>query len=441
MTQVQLFVGLGGGAQVDRDSRCVRPSGGAGGSARAFIATAFHGRSLLLVASIAASVLLGTAPSRAGCNSGNVASTDLLNSANCEATATGASATAVGQNASALGANSTSVGAGAGVSAVGIVGTTNIGAGAGSFFTALYSTSIGAGANSAIAPQAGGYSVAIGGGDGSANGADILNGARATGQLSVAVGVGSVASDNFSVASGAFANASGPQNTAIGSFTSATQFGSTAIGTAAAATGNRSTALGNFSTASGDLAVAIGDTVRATGTNATAIGSNSSATFANSTAIGNGATATAANQMSLGTVSNTYRMSGITSAASLAAQTGPVSFVTTDASGHLAATNLTIPDISGLQSQVASLQSQVSSNQREARSGTALALAATGLQYDQRPGKASVAGAVANYKGQSGLAIGFGYAVSERWRVNAAFTSAPQVSDFGVVAGASFTLN
>jgi hypothetical protein len=81
-------------------------------------------------------------------------------------------------------------------------------------------------------------------------------------------------------------------------------------------------------------------------------------------------------------------MSGITSAASLAAQSGPTSFVTTDAAGHLATANLSVPDIAALQSQVRSLRSQVTSNQREARSGAALALAATGLQYDPRPGKA-----------------------------------------------------
>jgi autotransporter adhesin len=96
---------------------------------------------------------------------------------------------------------------------------------------------------------------------------------------------------------------------------------------------------------------------------------------------------------------------------------------------------------SNFQSQLNGLQAEVTSNQREARAGTALALAATGLQYDHRPGKASIATAVANYKGQSGIAVGLGYAVSDRWRVNASFTSAPQVSDFGVVAGASFTLN
>jgi autotransporter adhesin len=96
---------------------------------------------------------------------------------------------------------------------------------------------------------------------------------------------------------------------------------------------------------------------------------------------------------------------------------------------------------SGFQSQLNGLQAEVTSNQREARAGTALALAATGLQYDHRPGKASIAGAVSNYKGQSGIAVGLGYAFSDRWRVNASFTSAPDVNDYGVVAGASFTLN
>ena len=77
----------------------------------------------------------------------------------------------------------------------------------------------------------------------------------------------------------------------------------------------------------------------ATGTNATAVGPGASATFANSSAFGAGASATAANQMAFGTASNTYRMPGITSAASLAAQSGPTSFVTTDANGNLAATS------------------------------------------------------------------------------------------------------
>jgi trimeric autotransporter adhesin len=95
----------------------------------------------------------------------------------------------------------------------------------------------------------------------------------------------------------------------------------------------------------------------------------------------------------------------------------------------------------GLQSQIAGLQAEIEDNRREARAGTALALASSGLHFDPRPGKASLAAAFGAYKGQSGLALGLGYAVSDRWRINAAFTGTPQVSDYGMVAGGSWTLN
>jgi autotransporter adhesin len=68
-------------------------------------------------------------------------------------------------------------------------------------------------------------------------------------------------------------------------------------------------------------------------------------------------------------------------------------------------------------------------------------MASSGLQYDSRPGKASLAAAFGHYKGQSGLAVGLGYAVNSRWRINAAFTGTTEVSDYGVVAGSSWTLN
>jgi len=134
---------------------------------------------------------------------------------------------------------------------------------------------------------------------------------------------------------------------------------------------------------------AFGDNSVATGTNATAIGPNSSATLANSTVIGNGAAATAANQMALGTASNTYRMSGITSAASLAAQVGPTSLVTTDAFGNLATTSFNPQSISTLQNNVAILQGDVATLQtqmRQAFEGTAVAIALGGsaLPSDKR---------------------------------------------------------
>jgi len=56
-------------------------------------------------------------------------------------------------------------------------------------------------------------------------------------------------------------------------------------------------------------------------------------------------------------------------------------------------------------------------------------------------GRRALAAAFGNDKGMSGLAVDLGYAVSDRWRLNAAFTATPQVNDFGVAAGASWTLN
>jgi autotransporter adhesin len=195
------------------------------------------------------------------------------------------------------------------------------------------------------------------------------------------------------------------------------------------------------------IAIAIGDTVTATGTGAVAIGNGSTANFSGSAAIGTGAVATRANQQAFGTAANTYTMAGIGSAASKAVQNGPTQIVTADAAGNLATTTLgalgiaSTGDITAINNQLASLQTQINSNLREARAGTALALAATGLHYDPRPGKFSVAVSYGNFKGLSGLAAGLGYAVTDRVRVNGAFTASPDQNDYGGVVGASFTLN
>ena len=74
----------------------------------------------------------------------------------------------------------------------------------------------------------------------------------------------------------------------------------------------------------------------ATGDFSTALGQNTTAAFANSTAIGRDAATTRDDQMMFGTATNTYTTRGITSAASRAAQTGPVEVVTSDAGGNLA---------------------------------------------------------------------------------------------------------
>ena len=64
----------------------------------------------VVVLGLTAGLLAEPRAALAGCNSGNVANTDLLSSANCEASASGSQATAVGSGASATGSRSTAFG-------------------------------------------------------------------------------------------------------------------------------------------------------------------------------------------------------------------------------------------------------------------------------------------------------------------------------------------
>src|SRR5262249_35237455 len=95
----------------------------------------------------------------------------------------------------------------------------------------------------------------------------------------------------------------------------------------------------------------------------------------------------------------------------------------------------------GTQSQINNLQNQIDDNRREARGGTALALAATGLRYDDRPGKLSVAGGFGNYKGETGLAMGLGYTATNVFRFNLGGSGVPNQGNVGVFCGAAWTLN
>src|SRR5258708_5103775 len=104
---------------------------------------------------------------------------------------------------------------------------------------------------------------------------------------------------------------------------------------------SNATAVGQGSSATALGATSLGQASVASGSGATALGTGSSAGFANSAAIGSGVTTTRVNQVALGTATNTYTLAGVTSAASLAAQTGPTKVLTTDALGNLAAARLT----------------------------------------------------------------------------------------------------
>jgi hypothetical protein len=135
---------------------------------------------------------------------------------------------------------------------------------------------------------------------------------------------------------------------------------------------------------------AFGDGATATGLNATAVGPGASATFANSTAVGAGATATAPNQMAFGTASNTYVAPGITSAASKAAQSGPLEIVTSDASGHLATNTAaglglaSLTDINAINSQIGGINTRLNDldgRTTKALNGVSMAFAMGGTPW------------------------------------------------------------
>ena len=157
----------------------------------------------------------------------------------------------------------------------------------------------------------------------------------ATGEQATAVGQGSLASGEDATALGAGSVATGDDSVALGVAADATGELSTAVGPFATASGLRSFAGGVFSTADGIRSLALGHLSEAAGTESIAIGSTAEAAEDNSIAIGRAVTATRENQVALGNTFNTYTFAGIASAAGLAAQTGAIEVVTTDANGNL----------------------------------------------------------------------------------------------------------
>ena len=158
------------------------------------------------------------------------------------------------------------------------------------------------------------------------------NSNTAVGESALRLNVGG--SENVAVGKNSLlANTGGNNNVAVGQLSLSTNL-----------TGNQNTSIGdNSNSFTGSFqpnqTTALGANTIASANTATALGFASNALHTGSTAIGHGATTTRANQVMVGTVSDTYTMPGITSAASSAAQSGPTQFVTTDANGNLASDN------------------------------------------------------------------------------------------------------
>jgi trimeric autotransporter adhesin len=152
----------------------------------------------------------------------------------------------------------------------------------------------------------------------------------------------------------------------------------------------------------------------ATGVNSSAFGAGASATFANSAAFGNGATATAANQQVFGTTTNTYTMPGITSAASKAAQSGPVQIVTSDAGGNLATNTAaglglaTTNDMNNMNNQIANINvrlNDLNGQTTKALNGVAMAFAISGVPWLQTTERFAVSMNYGTFQGTNGMAL------------------------------------
>jgi hypothetical protein len=261
------------------------------------------------------------------------------------------------------------------------------------------------------------------------------SGGGGAGNTAVGVNASADGAQSSNTASGFRANASGSRsgNTAIGANADASGNslggnvlpGNVAIGLIANASGDSggNVAIGSRADAhgTGTNNVAIGNFATATGANSTAIGNNASATFANSAAFGNGATVTRDNQQVFGTASNTYTMSGITSSASCAAQSGPVQIVTSDSSGNLATSTAaglglaSTADINAINAQLAGINGQLGGinahlndlDDRVNRVG-ALGAALAGLHPNPRAkGDNHISAAFGAYRGQPAFAGGY----------------------------------
>ncbi len=248
--------------------------------------------------------------------------------------------------------------------------------------------------------------------------------ASGNGSSNVAAGLGAMASGansgNSAYGTGANAVGDGSFNTATGVGADARGNGSSNIATGnhtvASGDGSSNIAIGNNAnaTGAGTNNVAIGANSVATGANATAIGNAASATFANSAAFGNGATATRANQQVFGAASNTYTMGGITSAASKAAQSGPVQVVTSDSGGNLATSTLaglglaSSADINSINAQLAGINSHLNDLDGRVNRVGALGAALSGLHPNPRAkGDNHISAAFGAYRGQPAFAGGY----------------------------------
>jgi hypothetical protein len=137
-----------------------------------------------------------------------------------------------------------------------------------------------------------------------------------------------------------------------------------------------------------------------------------------------------------GTAANTYTMAGIASAASAAAQSGPVQIVTSDASGNLATNTLaglgiaSTADIAGVNARL----DELTTRSNKAYSGVAMALAMntpTVLPHERFVATFNWG----TFQGTHGLALAGAYRITDHIQFNGGVAFSPNQSVAGGRAG------
>jgi autotransporter adhesin len=173
--------------------------------------------------------------------------------------------------------------------------------------------------------------------------------------------------------------------------------------------------------ASGVQSTAGGDGAVASGAGSTAIGYHSSSSGANSVALGAGSTdGGQANVVSLGAPGAERRLTNV-------------------APGVNGTDGVNLNQLNLLAGE---FDNSIQAVIRQEQAGDAVALAASGLRYDDRPGTSSIAGGASYYAGHEGVAFGLGHTSQDgNWRYNiaASFVTPEDHADVGVIAGVSYT--
>ncbi len=213
---------------------------------------------------------------------------------------------------------------------------------------------------------------------------------------------------------------------------------------------NNTTAIGQNRTSISTNAKGVADNKAAIGQNSGRIDANAKGVADNKTAIGRNsgridtnAKGVADNRAAIGRNSgriDTNAKGVADNRAAISQNRGRINANAAGVASNRAAIRQNSAAISALGQRVDGLQGQINSARKEARAGAANAAALSGLRYDNRPGKVSIATGVGGFKGSTALAAGIGYTSKNenaRYNVSVAYNEAGTSWN----AGASFTLN